>query len=75
MADTIKTTKTLVLVEGYADGSENTLFIDNPADTITANAITELADFNVANNIQDGFVGYKYKKIRTNTHTEYDISN
>lgn len=42
MADTTKTTKSLKIVAGFADGDERTISIDNPSATVSAAAISAL---------------------------------
>ena len=54
MADVIKTTSTLQLVQAFVDGDDRTLSVDNPRSDLAAADIQALSDYIKANNLTVG---------------------
>lgn len=80
MADTVKTTKTLVMVAEFADGDDRTITADNPKASIAGSEINSLGSFIKNNAILIGdkagaaFNRFKTAKIVNRTVTDLDLS-
>ena len=81
MADIVKSTNVLSIVQSFTDGDDRTFTIDNPKASVTAAEINDLSDYMRANNIVLGdkagadFSLIKSAKIISGTTTYFDLTD
>lgn len=80
MADKLKTTRTMTLLAGFADGDDRTITIENPNASINlAAAVVDLEKYLKENSVIIGdkagaeFTSFKTAKLVTKSVTKLDI--